>query len=210
MITSSEAMGWVVTIAFAVTCTVTLGALIGKFKIKEKYLTPLFVKLILEVIAAGLFLFYSGHSASEPPPYIGEWRGTVYWYDSYARVIFNYGDMDPEFQPINPRSEGTLYFYESKSGVYKGVSTWETKNGENTYAKVVALHGNFEFEPSGTLKSVCVMTVFRKPIRQFSYGPYTRYHMQFTHVSDSQIWGKMIVYMDGKEMEVGDVILERE
>lgn len=54
------AIGWLVVLAFAVTFTVTILALIGRVIIDRGYMKALFAKLILEVIAAGFFLFYQG------------------------------------------------------------------------------------------------------------------------------------------------------
>jgi hypothetical protein len=205
----SYAVGWVIVGAFAITFVVTIAALIGVVGIQPQYLSRLFTKLILEIIAAGLFLFYNMLGHSGLPPYGGEWKGTIYWYESYAQTLFNYRDADPEFKPVNPRSEGNLYFYRSTSGVYEGFSTWETKNGEQTYSKLVVLQSNFKFDDSGRLESVCVKTAFRTALIKFSYGPFTRYRMQFTNVSESHMQGKMIVYIEGQEVEVGDVVLER-
>lgn len=61
----------VVVVAFTVTLFITIGALIGWFTIAPRYLNALFVKLLLGVVAAALFLFYRGPGA-EPLPYTGE------------------------------------------------------------------------------------------------------------------------------------------
>jgi hypothetical protein len=98
----------------------------------------------------------------------------------------------------------------SKSGIYKGFSTWETKNGEETYSKLAVIPSHFEFTPWGNIKSFWMKTAFRNPVRQFSYGPFTSYRVQFTSVSDSELRGKMYVYFGEQETEVGDVIFEKE
>jgi hypothetical protein len=209
MSTISQAIGWVIVIAFAITFAVTIGALIKKIKIDRRYLTPLFVKLILEVIAAGLFLFYNGFNACEQPPYAGKWKASIYWKESYAQTLFNFDKVNINFQPINPRSEGDIYIY-VESGVYRGFSIWETKNGTETYSRLAVIPSHFEFTPSDTLKSFWLKTAIREKTRDFNYAPFASYRMEFTYVSESKMIGKMILYKDGQEMEVGDVILERE
>lgn len=57
---------WVVVVAFAITFVITMLALIDRITVKEGYLKILFAKLILEIVAAGLFLFYAGISSTYP------------------------------------------------------------------------------------------------------------------------------------------------
>jgi hypothetical protein len=72
----------------------------------------------------------------------------------------------------------------------------------------------FEFDTSDKLTLICSKTGFRKKVIEFSYGPFTHYHMRFTESSNSRLRGKMLLVQQagGKEIEteVGDVLLERE
>ncbi|MDQ5827129.1 MAG: hypothetical protein M3441_23445 [Chloroflexota bacterium] len=210
MVTMNHPIVWIIVVAFAATYVISICALTGIIKVEKKFLAPLFAQSVLPILAAGLFLFYTSVRTPSPPPYLGEWKGTIYWHDDYARVLFNHGDADPVFQPANPRSEGSLYVYVSKSGVYKGFSTWETKNGEHTYSKLAVLLSDFTFDPSGALRAVSMKTAFRTPVRQFSYGPFTRYQIQFNYVSENHMAGKMLVDAQGRAREVGEVVMERE
>ena len=211
MLTANQVIVWAIVIAFAGTYAVAIGAMTGKIKVRKQHLSTLILKVVLPVTTAALFLFYSVVRApTPPPPYSGEWKAAIYWYPSYAQTLFNYGNADPHFHPVNPRSEGSLYFYVSRDGVYKGFSIWETKNGEYAYSRLAVLPNEFEFDSSGTLKSLSLGTAFRVQLRPFSYGPFTRYKIRFTSTSGVLIQGKMIAYPEGNEVEVGDVVLERE
>jgi hypothetical protein len=61
------AIGWIIVVAFAVIFAMTILALVGIVKLPARYRAVLFTKLILEVIAAGLFLFYRGMTSPELP-----------------------------------------------------------------------------------------------------------------------------------------------
>lgn len=201
-------LGWIIVVGFAVTFLVTIGALIGKFKISRKYLALFVTKLVLEVVAAGFFLFYNG--ITEPRhPYSGEWKGVVFWKDDYARRLLNYEGTDNSFKPANTRSEGNMYLYKSNTGAYAGFSIWATKNGEQTYSQLAVIPSDITFDALGRISSICLKTIFRKPLIQFSYAPYTHYHMRFTEVSESRLRGKMIAVINDEEVEAGEVILER-
>ena len=211
----ARAIGWVIVVAFAITSAVTILALVGVLKfVNESYLDQLFLILIVELIGAGFFLFYNGHR-HPGSPVCEDYRGTIHWYPNYAEIIFNYQGGTKNFQPVNPRSEGHLHFYKARSGVYKGFSLWETKNGERTYSKLAVIPTEFEFDSStGKIKKMCLKVAFRKKLEDFSYGPYTHYHMVLTQNSDFWLRGKMLLVKNGdgeeREIEIGDVILERD
>lgn len=68
-------IGWIVVVAFAITFIVTIFSLIGKISIEQKYFKFLFFKLLLEIVAAGFFLFYSGvQPLASTPDLVGEWE----------------------------------------------------------------------------------------------------------------------------------------
>jgi len=70
--------GWIVVVAFAITFIVTILALlhrVTKVTIDPKYLKWLFTKMILEIIAGGFFLFYTGVAPiSDVPDISGTWE----------------------------------------------------------------------------------------------------------------------------------------
>jgi hypothetical protein len=202
------AVGWTVIVAFAVTLFITIGALIGRFKIQPRYLNALFVKLILEVVAAALFLFYRG-PGEELPPYSGEWRGTVSWTDDWARKLMNPTNSIPDFTPINPRSEGELYIYRAPNRVYKGFSTWTVKNNETTMSVAAVLANNFIFTPKGNLVSFDVRAHSRRNMTEGSaYGPSPLYTWTFSDVSPTRLKGSMTTPILGKPTEIGTILLE--
>jgi hypothetical protein len=139
------------------------------------------------------------------------YRGIIYWRPEYAKTLFNYLGRTPNFQGVNPRSVGDLHYYKTQSGCFKGFSTWETKNGEQTYSQVVVTHGEFIFESPGRLKEISTNIVVRNKLVEFSYGPFTHYRMRFSDWSDAVLRGKMLLIKNGngaEEVEVGDIVLE--
>lgn len=68
------AIVWVVIGAFVITFFVTILALCNKIAIPRPYLRALFVKMLLEVIAAGFFLFYTGFKKAPTVDISGEWK----------------------------------------------------------------------------------------------------------------------------------------
>lgn len=135
----------------------------------------------------------------------------IYWDPEYAKTLFNYMDRTPNFQAVDPRSVGDLHFYKTQSGCFKGFSTWETKNGEQTYSQVVVTHGEFIFESPGRLKEISTNIVVRNKLVEFSYGPFTHYRIRFSDWSDTVLRGKMLLIQNGngaEELEVGDIVLE--
>jgi hypothetical protein len=207
MKTIKLAVSWVIVISFAITFLVTISALVGRYRIEEKYLSKLFTALILEIVAAGFFLFY--HPVSRAQPYTGEWRAIISWTNDFSRTLFNYGNKNPNFQPVNPRSEGFVFVYLSKSGSYAGFSNWKAQNGELALSQLVVILGDFKFCPDGRVKSIDLTTAFRKQLVPFSYAKYTRYRMEFYEVLDGRLRGKIILYGNRKEKEVGEVLLEQ-
>lgn len=202
------AIGWTIIVAFAVTLFITVGALIGHFRIEPRYLNALFVKLILEVVAAAFFLFYRG-PGEELPPYAGDWQGHVHWTDDWARVLMD-AEKISTFKPINPRSEGDLYIYRAGSGVYKSFSTWTVKNSDTAIATVAVVGNNFKFDPKGILKSFDVRAHSRKSLLpKGGYGPSPFYTWRFTEATSHRLVGSMTTMSDGREIEVGTVLLER-
>jgi hypothetical protein len=143
------------------------------------------------------------------PPYTGDWKATINWHAEFGQTLLNYNNADPTFELVDPRSEGTFYIYLSSTGVYSGFSNWEVKNGERVYAQLAVIPGEFEFDSSGNLTSIDMKTAFRKKLFDFEYAPFTRYRIEFYKVSDCRMRGKMIVYWNGEEKEVGDVVLEK-
>lgn len=140
-----------------------------------------------------------------------DYRAIIYWDDDYAQTLFNFEGRTPNFQAVNPCSVGHLHYYRTRGGCYKGYSTWETRNGERTYSQVVVIHSEFKFESPGKLKEICTNIVVRKQVVEFSYGPFTHYHMRFTEWSDTALRGKMLLIQNGnggEDFEVGDVVLE--
>jgi len=139
------------------------------------------------------------------------YRGIIYWRPEYAKTLFNYLGRTPNFRAVNPRSLGDLHYYKTQSGCFKGFSTWETKNGEQTYSQVVVTHGEFIFESPGRLKEISTNIVVRNKLVEFSYGPFTHYRMRFSDWSDAVLRGKMLLVENGngaEEVEVGDFVLE--
>jgi len=201
------AVSWIVVISFAITFLVTISALGGHYRIEEKYLSKLFTALILEIVSAGFFLFY--RPVSHTQPYTGEWRAIINWTNDFSRILFNYGNKNPNFQPANPRSEGLIVVYLSNSGIYTGFSRWEAKNGEQALSQLLVILGDFRFGPKGRMKSVGLTTAFRKQLVPFSYAKYTRYRIEFYEVLDGRLRGKMFVYEECEEKEVGEVLLEQ-
>lgn len=59
-----QVIGWMVVTLFGLTAIVTLLSLIGKLQIDPGYQKKLFNSLILEIVAAGFFLFYEAYSQS--------------------------------------------------------------------------------------------------------------------------------------------------
>lgn len=203
-------VGWIVIVAFAVTLFITIGALIGHFYIEPRYLKILFVKLILEVIAAALFLFYRG-PGTETSSYSGEWHGTVSWYDDWAVKLMNPEGKLTNFTPVNPRSEGELYVYQAASGIYKGFSTWTVKNDDTALSVAAVLANNFTFTPEGSLISFDLRAHSRRVIIEGTgYGPSPLYTWHFKEDGKSKLKGKMTTIFDGKEIEVGSVLLEHQ
>jgi Domain of unknown function (DUF4062) len=144
------------------------------------------------------------------PPYCGEWEGHVYWTDDWARHLINSGNRIPNFTPVNPRSEGTLYIYRSFSGVYKGFSTWTLMNDDTRITVAAVLASNFHFSADGKLTSCDVRAHSRRNISENAeYGPSPLYNWHFTEVSVTRISGTMITKLEGKETEVGSLLLER-
>jgi hypothetical protein len=140
-----------------------------------------------------------------------DYSAIVYWRADYAQTLFNFEGRTPNFQPVNPRSEGKLHYYKSPLGVFKGFSTWVNKNGEQAYSQVVVIHRAFKFESPGKLSEICTNIVVRNKLVEFSYGPFTHYHMRFSHWSDTGLTGKMLLVKNGnaqEELEVGDIVLE--
>jgi len=68
------AIAWVVIVAFALTFVVTILALCKVIKIRQGYLRLLFTKMILEVIAGGFYLFYTGLGTFPTADISGEWK----------------------------------------------------------------------------------------------------------------------------------------
>lgn len=62
------AIGSVIVVAFASTFTVVLLALVGKLNMDKEFLRLLVYKLVLEIVAGGIFLFYAGIKLDSPPP----------------------------------------------------------------------------------------------------------------------------------------------
>lgn len=136
---------------------------------------------------------------------------TIYWHLEYAEKLFNHEGGTPDFQPINPRSEGYLHYYRTQAGGYKGFSTWVAKNGEQSFSQLAVIHNEFEFDSSGNLTKMCLNIAFRKMLREFSYAPFTHYRMRFRECSGTVLRGTMILVQNGngeKEIEVGEVVME--
>lgn len=211
----ARVVGWIIVVAFALTASVTLLALIGVLKlVNEIYLNRLFGVLVVEIIGAGFYLFYAGLKQTLST-YCEDFMGTIHWYPDYAETIFNYQGGTKNFQPLNPRSEGHLHFYKSRAGVYKGFSLWETKNGELTYSKLVVIPAEFEFDSSsGKLRRISLSIALRQKLRDFSYGPFTHYQVEFIESSDFRLRGRVLLVKNGngveRKIEIGDIILERE
>lgn len=53
-------IGWTIVLGFAATLIITLLSLVGKIVIEEQYKKVLFRSLVLEMVAAGFFIFYQG------------------------------------------------------------------------------------------------------------------------------------------------------
>lgn len=135
----------------------------------------------------------------------------IYWYPEYAEKLFNHEGGTPNFRPINPRSEGRFHYYRTPAGGYKGFSTWIGKNGEQSLSQLAVIHSEFEFDNEGNLKKMCLNIAFRKKLKEFSYAPFTHYHMRFTEWSEAALRGKMLLVQNGngeKEVEVGEVVME--
>lgn len=207
MDTLAVAVGWIIVIAFGVTFIVTILALTNAIKLPGRYLPILFTKLVLEIIAGAFFLFYRGVEA-QTPPYTGEWNGYVAWEDSWAQKLFN-GNNTPGFALANPRSEGVMYLYKARSGNYRAFSQWELRNGEDAYAKVVVTANDFEFDAKGKLTEMDVRAEFRKPLREFVYGPSITYHWKFDKISDTELHGKVFADSGEKATQVGTITLHK-
>ncbi|HMG76646.1 MAG TPA: hypothetical protein VK582_24430 [Pyrinomonadaceae bacterium] len=243
-----RAIGWVVVSAFAITFGVTVVGLLRLVEIQDKYLSRLFASLVIELLSAGFFLFYSGlrdESSSKAltqikraiakqdgvrvdkitPEYVAhrpfsktlcdiclrEYHSTIYWYPEYAETIFNYKDRTPNYQCVDPHSDGTILYYRNRAECYKGFSIWVSKNGTQNYSQLVVMLSEFEFTDCGKLKKVCLNVAFRNQLVEFSYGPYTHYRMRFDAWSGARVRGKMLLVQNGDtdlEVEVGDVVME--
>jgi energy-coupling factor transporter transmembrane protein EcfT len=69
------AIAWIIIVAFAVTFVVTILALCGVIKkIPPGFLKLLFGKMILEVIAGGFYIFYTGLSTFPVEDISGDWK----------------------------------------------------------------------------------------------------------------------------------------
>ena len=142
-----------------------------------------------------------------------DYAAAIYWYSRYAVLLLNHDGSNAKFKALNPRSEGHLHYYKSPAGVYKGYSTWTVKNGEQDLSQLVVIPSEFEFDGSGNLKFFCVKIAFRKKLTEFSYGPFTHYHLRFYERSDTRLRGKIFLVQNGdgaEEIEVGDVGMELE
>lgn len=53
-------IGWIIVVGFAATLVITLLSLVGKITIEQQYKKVLFRSLVLEMVAAGFFIFYQG------------------------------------------------------------------------------------------------------------------------------------------------------
>ena len=149
--------------------------------------------------------------ASPPGRDCWDYNAVIYWYPEYTEKLFNHDGGTPGFRPINPRSEGRLHYYKTQAGGFKGFSTWVAKNGELSFSQLVVIHSEFEFGSSGELKKTCINIAFRKTLREFSYGPFTHYHMRFTAWSETGLRGKMLLVQNSNgetETEVGEVVME--
>ncbi|MEA3188993.1 MAG: hypothetical protein QOD99_2823 [Chthoniobacter sp.] len=69
-----SAIAWIIIVAFGVTFIVTVLALCGVIEIAPGFLKLLFGKMILEIIAGGFYLFYSGLSSFPTADISGEWK----------------------------------------------------------------------------------------------------------------------------------------
>lgn len=199
--------GWVMLFAFAVTFLVSILALTRVIRLADdRYLKLLFVKMICEVVAAGLFLFYNGTFNYEPP-WVGTWKARIDWSAEFSQTLFNHGGK-AAFIPASPRSEGTVYIVKFRKS-YTGFSLWETKNGGDTYSKLFVRIENFHFKDSRP-ERWDLTTAVRQKLVEFPYGPFFSYSMIFDQASESHLAGAMVVRdQEGKDREVGKVVLEK-
>ncbi|HTG35129.1 MAG TPA: hypothetical protein VLB76_19605 [Thermoanaerobaculia bacterium] len=206
-----EATGWVVLFAFCLTFIVSMLALTKVIRLADpRYLRLLFVKMILEVAAAGFFLFYNGtlNFYNYTAPYTGKWKAQIKWTPEFSQTLFNY-DHKSQFVPINPRSEGVVYIVKFQ-GSYTGFSLWETKNGGDTYSKLFVLLERFHFKDPKTIDRWDLSTAIRQKIKEFPYGPFFAYSMEFIQADSNHMEGKMILQDEtGKRVEAGSVFLEK-
>jgi hypothetical protein len=199
----------VIILGFAATLTITLLAMAHVIEIGDGFLRILFTKMILEVVAAGFFLFRSGLTPPPPPPpYVGSWQGRITWTPEYARRLFAFGGG--AFAASNPRSEGVVHISVTRDGVYQGMSLWELKNGPDSYARLAVVPDTFTFDNGGRLTGWTMPTAFRQQLRPFDYAPFVHYEMKFELADANRISGRMVAYDEGgTAIDAGHVLLER-
>src|SRR4051812_37128435 len=69
-----NAIAWIIIVAFAVTFLVTILAVCNVLTIPANFLRLLFYKLILEIVAGGFYIFYTGYSSFPTADITGEWK----------------------------------------------------------------------------------------------------------------------------------------
>jgi len=82
-------------------------------------------------------------------------------------------------------------------------------NNETQFAVAAVLASNFVIS-DGQLKSCDVRAHSRRNVlEEASYGPSPLYTWRFSEMSTTRLQGAMITKLDGNEMSVGSILLER-
>jgi hypothetical protein len=155
------------------------------------------------VIVFALELRSSQPGSNQLAQYSGEWRGKTIWKDNWAEKVW-------EFTPNHPRSEGEVCIYRTAINVYKGFSMWTVVNSGLPQGLAVAELSNFEVAPTGKLTSCSVKTKLRitnNPASVFKETP--PYVWYFSEATATRLIGRVIAELEGEEVEVGKLILER-
>lgn len=94
-----EVMVWIVVCAFAVTFVVTILGILQIVTIRDRFLIALFGKMMLEIVIAGLFLFYKGVSPDHTESGLVSLADTGWnWPDGKWRGKTIYVQFVPEFR----------------------------------------------------------------------------------------------------------------
>ncbi|NQT12651.1 MAG: hypothetical protein HQ582_07880 [Planctomycetes bacterium] len=192
------AIGWVVVVAFAVTFIITMLGLVEVIKIKPQYFQPLFYKMVIEIIAAGFFLFYAAFENEPPDPYIGEWSGVLTW-DTTSDATRTSGTQ--------LRANITrLMVTQTSAGNYSGVMYGRLRGPRNVFCSWVAT--NFVKDNADALRSFDI-DFLDQPDREYGEILSVPYRLEFDAGGIRKLEGNVLLNQSRRNRkQVGTVLLE--